>query len=123
MRRVQDGLKLFRTGKESLSSRIKKRTTGRASWFRKKRTHVAQDPQRVTPAPRSGGSCKPSQPRGTARRGMVTQRGYKCQEEIGYKEDKEELTTSTVLFVENTKNGELADRLRTTLKRVEEILG
>ena len=98
VRRLQDGPRLLRTGKESLSSRIKKRTTGKTTWFRKKRTPVAQDPQRVTPAPRSGGSCKPRQPRGDTRRGMVTQGGNKCQEGIEYKEGKEDLRTSTVFL-------------------------
>ena len=106
-----------------MSSRIKKRTTGRTTWFRKKRITTAQDSQRVTPASQSGGSCKPRQPRGDIRRGVVTQGENKCQDGVKCKELKENLRTSTVLFVENTKNGELADRMRTTLKRIEEILG
>ena len=36
LRRTQDGLRIFRTGKESLSSRIKKKTTAKTTWFRKK---------------------------------------------------------------------------------------
>ena len=123
LRRTQDGLRVFRTGKESLSSRIKKRTTGRTTWFRKKRITTAQDSQRVTPASQSGGSCKPRQPRGDVRRGLVTQGENKCQDGVKYKELQENLRTSTVLFVENTKGGELAERMRTTLKRIEEILG
>ena len=54
---------------------------------------------------------------------MVTQGENKCQDGVKYKELQENLRTSTVLFVENTKGGELAERMRTTLKRIEEILG
>ena len=38
-------------------------------------------------------------------------------------QEQEDLRTAAVLFVENTKGGELAERMRTTLKRIEPILG
>ena len=64
----------------------------------------------------------PPQLVGTTRR-MVTKKGGNKNENGDNNQEHEDLRTAAVLFVENTKGGELAERMRTTLKRIEPILG
>ena len=99
------GKGLFRTSRESMAGRIKKRTIGKTTWYKKKRTVEQEDKfaKKLTSRER-------------------TTRGYNGNQKTG-KEGVENLETAAVLFVEGTKDSKLARELREIIERVKHILG
>ena len=96
-RREQSGTPLYRTAVESGNSRNRKKIMGKSTWFK-------------------GGGGKISNT-GTPS-GGYWKRGSK-NDNTG----TGPLRTRTVLFVENTPNGELSKRIREQLARMEGIMG
>ena len=98
-RRKLHGRRIHYTASESKDSRIKKKLTGKSSWYRKR--IAKKDDERMTARTQAHGS------RGLPR----TQSG------------KQDLKTRAVLFVEQTPHGELAKRIKELLQRLEPVLG
>ena len=101
--------RLFRTSEESRGGRIKKKTTGRNNWFRKKKkTSTAQGKMSYDKEVSSRTGMKPSP--------KVEGRGESTN-------SKEDARIAAVMFVENTKGGVLAKNLREVVERIKGILG
>ena len=100
MKQDNDG-KIFRTNRESVKMRTRKKILGKTHWYKSKKDKrgVKED---------KGLEDK--------QQGKVRTKKYKS-------EDKKELETAAVLFVDNTKEGGLARNLREVLGRLEDILG
>ena len=99
--------RLFRTNRESLKMRIKKKTLGKTNWYKtknkKKELGVEEDPEMRTNAKKHGHG--------------------KDRKKLGEDNNNKEMTTAAVLFVDNTKDGGLAREIREVLRRLEDILG
>ena len=92
----EQGVKLHRTSTDSQGARVRKKLLARTNWFKKRRRKDDQDPN----TRRSGCGVK-----GAQRGGSV------------------EPEQKTVLFVEQSPGGELAKRIRESLRRMEPTLG
>ena len=105
-----NGGKLFRTNRESLKLRIKKKTLGRTSWYKSKIVKKA--------------GAEPSKEDQDMGKKVVKdkQERTKYNKKKGV-EDNKNLNTAAVLFVDNTKEGGLARSIREVLSRLEDILG
>ena len=101
LRRCQrEGRKLHRSSVDSQGARVRKKLLAKANWFKKKKKNDDLGAQTRT----QGGP-------GISDLGSINHnRG-------------EELKVKSILFVEQTPNGELAKRLRETLKSMEPTLG
>ena len=94
--------KTHRTAKESNKTRASKKLTDRSEWFRKQKS-ADQDLDKEEEEER----CL-----------------NKYLKDGNYQEDgNRNIPTRTVLFVENTRGGELAKRLRSVEKRTENMMG
>ena len=100
--------KLFRSGKESRPQRIKKKTVGRTTWFKKK-PNSKKDTTKLVEDAKIRGGCKDKKSTG--------KRMNKKDE------NNVDMRTIAVLFVENTKEGVLARELREVMERIKYILG
>ena len=89
-------VKLHRTSTDSQGARVRKKLLAKTNWFKKRRKKEDQDLN----TRRSGCGVK-----GAPRRGST------------------ELEQKTVLFVEQSPGGELAKRIRESLRRMENTLG
>ena len=96
MSRMKRGLSLRSTAEKSMKDRYKKKLLEKSNWYKKRRIHENDDEK---PNPRSRKPVK--------------------------KEAKEKprLEPKTILFVEHTRNGELATRLREATRRLEQTIG
>ena len=92
----EHGVKLHRTSTDSQGARVRKKLLAKTNWFKKRRKQEDQDLN----TRRSGCGVK-----GAPRRGST------------------ELEQKTVLFVEQSPGGELAKRIRESLRRMENTLG
>ena len=100
-----EGRKVYRTGKESAQDRYRKKILGKTEWFRK--TGRKEDKLPTT---------LPSK-----KKGVKNQR--RSHRKAGNRKAGQEMKTRSVLFVENTRNGELARTIKEVCGRLEEILG
>ena len=98
-RAKEESRSLYRKAGSCQESRLKKKTLGKSSWFRGKK--------RKSDHAKGQGRCSG----GTRARGGVASGGGGTQ-----------LPTRSVLFVENSKEGELARRLRGVVERIQHIL-
>ena len=115
LRTLEDKKRLFRTGQESLSSRVKKKNKAKTNWYMKKGRKVT--PGKEDKITKDGPSTS------TTRKGY-SKKGKPEDDKKGTKEKEDnDLRTAAVLYTENTKGGELAERMRGTLERIEDILG
>ena len=110
----REGKSIFRTSKESLPSRIKKKLTGKTSWYRKKANKKKTDSTKEDDTKKLQGQ--------KGNRSLLNREGVKDTASSQDKEAKE-LKTAAVLFVENSKGGELARNIREVLGRIQNILG
>ena len=99
------GRGLFRTSKDSMAGRIKKRTIGKTTWYKKKNNGEQEDKIAKKPTSKER-----------------TTRSLKGNQKIE-REGGENLETAAVLFVEGTKESKLARELRDIIERVKHILG
>ena len=99
-RAKEEGRAMYRKASSCQESRLKKKTLGKSTWFRGKKKN---------------GNQAVVKNRNKGRRGGNPGDG------VGSKEDRKLLTRS-VLFVENSKDGELARRLRGVVERIQHIL-
>ena len=108
-RAQKEGRRLYRTAEDSLPGRIKKKTIGRTSWYKKKRR---------------GENSKESKQKSKRQKSKDQDQAQGRKKEEGKNDDKEEddLETAAVLFVENTKGGALAKEIREILERLKVIL-
>ena len=93
MRSLETGKPLRRTAEESQGARLRNKLIGKTTWFKQKKTKL------------EGAANKKSK---GARKSIPAVRGS---------------TPSTVIFVEQTPQGELAQRLRDLFQRLEPTLG
>ena len=104
-----EGRRIFKTSGDSLSGRIKKKTLGKTNWFKKRKNKSPK-----TPGDRNNEEGKTGGPHGGTGKNMNRR---------NVENTKEDVRTSTVLFVENTKNGALAKSMREVMERLKYILG
>ena len=113
--------KLFRTSEYSRSGRIKKKTTGKNNWFRKKRKSTkstkSQSKEESNKAA-TGGGIKYKESATGGKKEVLS-----CNTQDKQDSSKEEIRTAAVMFVENTKEGGLVRKLRKVIERVKGILG
>ena len=100
--------KLFRSGRESRPQRIKKKTVGRTTWFKKK-PNIKKGATKLVEDDKMKG-------------------GWENKKSTGRRMNKKDennvdMRTIAVLFVENTKDGILAKELREVMERIKGILG
>ena len=114
-RAAKEGRRLFRAGKESELSRIRKKTTGKTSWYRKKKSTEDTDNKKAREVPQV-------QKRLDNRKRDARNIPEKSKKELRLRDNKD-LDTAAVLFVDNTKDGGLASKLRGILERIQGILG
>ena len=111
---------LFRTAKESMSGRIRKKTTLKTNWYRKmkpKKSLEEKSDQSPINRPTSSSTNSKNQESMQSRSG--TSESATTTKEDGEKD----LRTAAVLFVENSKDGRLAKNLREGVERLKDILG
>ena len=92
-RRTDEGVPLYRTSKDSGTSRAKKKILGKSTWFK-------------------GGTKKGPKVQKRGNTGVKRKRG-----------DDEDLRTRSVMFVNYTGEGEMAKRLRLELGNMENLMG
>ena len=95
---VEQGTKLHRSSTDSQGARVRRKLLAKSCWFKKRRKREEYDNK--------------EQSRGT---------GFKCSTR-GSKYNKE-LEVKSIIFVEQSPKGELAKRLRESLKDMEQTLG
>ena len=100
---IKEGRQLYRTAKDSRSSRARKKIMGKSEWFRTKKNKELEEEKAVT----GKGSW-----RGEREVGRLSPPGQAVK-----------MKTRTVLFVEHTPGGELSSRLRAVLYKNEAALG
>ena len=110
LRAKKENGKLFRTSSESFRGRMKKKTVGKTSWFRKRK---AKDDMLGEKKGRGAKQDTPSTNQ-QVEKGIPAAQGT---------HRGEELRIAAVLFVENTKGGALAKSLREVIERLKGILG
>ena len=101
MRAIEEGRNLYRTAGQSAEGRGKRKLLGKCTWYRKRRN-----------ASRGGGVKWTGE---EERRKPGRRQNQRGKEDDGLK-------TRAVLFVENTKNGELARNLREVMERLKNVL-
>ena len=94
----KEGRNLRRTAEESKGARMRTKLTGKSTWFKKRRGNQQEDQ-------------------------LGSSKGDNGKRAKGALKKRSEEPPSTVLFVEQTPNGELAARLRELLRRLEPTLG
>ena len=94
-RRLRDGRSLRSTAKMSLVARHKKKLLEKSNWYKKKRSNDSDE-----------------KPRGRKNTGKKSK-----------EEQTEKPVPKTLLFVEHTKNGEVASRLRELVRRLLPAIG
>ena len=97
-RAKEESRSLYRKASSCQESRLRKKTLGKSTWFRKRKKK---------------GDQAAAQDRGRKGRGGKPGVG---------RDDDKQLPTRSVLFVENSKDGELARRLRGVVERIQHIL-
>ena len=107
-RALQERSRLFRTAGESRNTRIKKRTIGKTSWFKKRRNKKAEN--------KSWESNYDKEVTGENKK-------YTKSKAEERNENKKDLRTVSVLFVENTKDNILAKMMREVVERIQGIMG
>ena len=116
---------LFRTSAGSLSGRLKKKTIGRTTWYRKKKNTKKDsqedryDKKTHTDAEIGSGKYNSSYEDPDIRMEKTNAHSTTSKK----KGEDKEVKTSAVLFVENTKEGRLAKNLREVVERLKGILG
>ena len=100
---------MYRTAKESFQGRVKKKTTGKTTWYKKKRKKETGDESHET------------KEREKSRNGEKERKGKKKLN--GGSKEKEDMKVAAVIFVENTKDEALAKEMREILERQKIILG
>ena len=108
-RAKKEGRRIFKTSGDSLSGRIRKKMLGKTSWYRKKR--------------RIEGDDKDSNQEGRQVQGDHSRRDKNKYEKRSTPENRTEVRTAAVLFVENTKGGMLAKKMREIMENLKHILG
>ena len=98
LRRRNEGSPLYRTAQESGWSRMQKKTVGKSTWFKGGKRTCA----------------------GLTGKGMKNGQNGKMKRGTG---PLENIETRSVMFVEHTRDGELAKRLREQLGRMENVMG
>ena len=117
-RMLKDNSRLFRTNKESLKLRIKKKILGKTSWFKAKKKDNKEN--RIS----QGDNKEVRKYQEDSRRGKTTGgEELKSTAKDNNKKRKKEVKTTAVIFVDNTKDGELARKMRDVIERLEDILG
>ena len=112
-RRKEEKKSLFRTAKESLPGRIKKKTIGKSNWFRRKKDKkLTEEAKNDHASSRRGGSIDIAP-------GVKKMKSSKSSKSSG----EEEPETAAVLFVEGTKESILAKNLREVIEKIKMILG
>ena len=102
------GRKLHRTSAQSHGLRQRKKILGKTEWFRKKKKDEMTDgliPEKAQTQPRA----------------RTKQKTLKSESNPPQKKAK--VKTRTVIFVEQTRNGQLAKDIRQVLTGMENILG
>ena len=89
----EQGWRLHRSSTDSQGERIRRKLLGKSNWFRKRRKIVKEDEQKAT------------------------------RRSFGGNKYRRELPVKTVLFVEQSPMGELAKKLKDTLRGMEQTLG
>ena len=106
-RALEERGKIFRTSGESHLGRIKKKTTGKTNWFRKSGKKSKGEEKKTSNQEKTAG----------LNTGRSRNDNQHQPENTNTTTTKEDVRTATVLFVENTKGGELAKRLRGVVER------
>ena len=109
-RMLRDSGRLFRTSRESLKVRTKKKLIGKTTWYRGKKTTDSKKEDRILQEDSEEGTNQ----------GGKNGRGIKKDNTL---EGRKDLKTAAVLFVDNTKDSELARAMREVIGRLENILG
>ena len=100
IRAKNEGRGVYRTSRQSAAGRTRKKVLGKTTWFRKRKTDNKEEI------------------------GEVKKTGRKrTKKEIQKTQEERSLRTRTVLFVENTKEGGLARKLREVVEKIQYILG
>ena len=106
----KEGKRMFRKAEESLKGRILKKTVGKTSWYRKRKKRNQKDQEHEkTSIRKEGEGGNSGRRKGNHQKESMT--------------EEEELKVAAVLFVENSKEGELAKGLRNVIERIKHILG
>ena len=108
-RAKKEGRRIFKTSGDSLSGRIRKKMLGKTSWYRKKRRIEEDD--------------RDSNQEGRQVQGDHSRRDKNKYEKRSTPENRTEVRTAAVLFVENTKGGMLAKKMREIMENLKHILG
>ena len=95
--------RVFRTNKESLGLRTRKKLLGKTQWYKNKKKNKQE----------TKGEGED----------MIEDKQKKAGSRRYKPEDKKDKETAAVLFVDNTKGGGLARELREVLGRLEDIMG
>ena len=115
-RAIQERGRLFRTSEESKGGRIKKKTTGRNNWFRKRRKMTTTKPGESTITNKGSG-----EPVTSGRGGTPSNNSSKGDHPDTDKDDNTRI--AAVMFVETTKESRQAKNLREVVERIKHIQG
>ena len=134
--RISKGLPLRSTGKMSKGSRFRKKLLEKTNWYRKRGSNNSDDEEqpkkpkapkkhtnKPSKEPRKEQTILPSKEPGKEQNTKPLSPGSKSNKEPEKEQSKKHLPPKTVLFVEYTKGGELATRLRELSNRLAPILG
>ena len=120
----QERRRVFKTASDSLAVRIRKKLTGKTSWYKpgKKNNKKNQCPPPITEEDMRGEHTK-------TRTGKLENKDRQRREDpdTNMKEEdrrgEKDARTMAVMFIDNTKNRELAKNMRSVVKRIKGILG
>ena len=120
IRAREEGRSIFRTSQQSMAGRIKKRTIGKTSWFKQKRTSCKK----------TGVSGEEMKPRLQEERIVKSKKPKLGENKLKNQESpalssktRREVETAAVLFVEGTKESKLAKELKDVVEKIKHILG
>ena len=97
IRARNEGRRVYRTAKQSAAGRSRRKVLGKSTWFRKRKVEKED--------------------------GIKKTGNRRAKRKVKSKNAEEQLKMRTVLFVDNTKDGGLAKKLREVVERIQHILG
>ena len=108
---------LFRTSEESMKGRIRKKAVGKTTWYKKrKKDNIKEDKRNRTEESTTRKHHNHHQP-------STDKERTEYNHDDSHQEGRGAKKTAAVLFIENTKEGKLAQNIREVLERLEGMLG